>query len=77
MRYQTGYVGVVDYRKHVTMPIRDLANDGKIVCLVDVYGWTGKDICKIPGGSDPLVAAVKRLGLDPIRYQATIWDTPL
>ncbi len=77
MGHQTGYVGDVDYRKHTTMPVRDMHRDGEIVFVVDIYGWTGKNICQIPGGADPVLAAVKRLGLDPDRYQATIWDVQL
>jgi hypothetical protein len=64
----------VDYRYRTTMPIRDMWRDGKIVFLVDIYGWTGRDCCHIPGGSDPMIKAVVRLGLDPDRYQASIWD---
>ena len=65
---------IVDYKLRTTMPIRDMAKDGKIVFLVDVYGWTGRDICMIPGGSDPMRKAVERIGLDPERFQAVIWD---
>ncbi len=64
----------VDYRIRTTMPIRDTHRDGQIFCLVDIYGWTGRDVCVIPGGSDPLIKAVMRMGLDPDRYQAMIWD---
>jgi hypothetical protein len=64
----------VDYRYRTTMPIRDMQRDGRIFCLVDIYGWTGKDVCVIPGGSAPMVKAVERLGLDPDRYQAMLWD---
>lgn len=65
----------VDYSKRVTVPIRDMHNPlMPIVFVVDVYGWDRSDFMVIPGGSAPLVAAVKRLKLDPERYQATIWD---
>jgi len=64
----------IDYRLKTTMPIRDMNSDGKIVFLVDVYGWNGQDVCVIPGGSDPMMKAVQRMGLDPTRYQAVIWD---
>ena len=64
----------IDYSRMTTMPIRDMHQDGRIVCLVDIYGWTGRDVCVIPGGSDPVVKAVKRLGLDPDRYQAWVFD---
>jgi hypothetical protein len=64
----------IDYRYRTSMPIRDMHNDGRIVFWVDIYGWTGKDVCIIPGGSDPMMRAVKRLGLDPNRYQAVIFD---
>lgn len=64
----------VDYRFMTTMPIRDMDRNARIYCLVDIYGWTAKDVCIIPGGSDPMRKAVERLGLDPNRYQAVIWD---
>ena len=64
----------VDYRQRTSMPIRDMHRDGKIVFVVDIYGWTGQDVCVVPGGSDPMVRAVRRMGLDPLRYQAIIWD---
>ena len=65
----------VDYTKRVTMPIRDMHRDGVVVLCVTVYGWTTSEVCTIPGGSDPFVAAVRRLGLDPDRYRAELWDT--
>jgi len=64
----------IDYRRRTSMPIRDMHREGRIVFVVDIYGWTGKDVCVIPGGSDPMMRAVKRLGLDPTRYQAWIFD---
>lgn len=67
----------VDYRIKTTMPIRDMERDGRIVFLVDVYGWTGADVCVIPGGCDPMIKAVRRLGLDPNRYQAMLWDAQI
>lgn len=54
-----------------------MEHDGKIAFLVDVYGVTPSDIATIPGGSDPLIKAIRRMGLDPHRYQAVIWDTPV
>ncbi|WP_162136646.1 hypothetical protein [Bradyrhizobium elkanii] len=67
----------IDYRCRTTMPIRDMHHDGRIVFQVIVYGWTARDVCMIPGGSDPMVRAVRRLGLDPDRYQAVLWDVQL
>jgi hypothetical protein len=64
----------IDYRYRVSMPIRDMYHDAKVVFIVDVYGVTVSDICQIPGGSEPLIKAVERIGLDPARYQALIWD---
>ena len=64
----------IDYRLKTTMPIRDMHRDGKIVFLVDIYGWNVRDVCTISGGSDPMLKVVQRLGLDPDRYQAMIWD---
>jgi hypothetical protein len=66
----------VDYRKKVSMPIRDMDDDGNIVFVVDVYGWTAKEVCVIPGGGAPFLHAVHRIGLNPDRYQAVMWDTP-
>jgi len=68
---------IVDYRYKTTMPIRDMHRDGRVVFLVDIYGWTGRDVCTIPGGSDPMLKAVQRLNLDPDRYQAVLWDVNL
>lgn len=64
----------VDYQRRVTIPIRDMHRDGLVVFLVDVYGLAPRDMMIIPGGSDPARRAVDRLGLDPNRYQASIWD---
>lgn len=63
-----------DYRIKTTMPVRDMHRDGRIVFLVDVYGWTSRDVATIPGGSTPMRRAVERIGLDPNRYQAILWD---
>jgi hypothetical protein len=67
----------VDYTRQVVLPIRDMYDKGEIYCQVIVYGWTTKEALIIPGGSDPFLHAVKRLGLDPVRYQAVIWDINL
>jgi hypothetical protein len=64
----------IDYRIKTQMPIRDMQRDGRIYCLVDIYGWNARDVCIVPGGSDPMHHAVRRLGLDPSRYQASVWD---
>jgi hypothetical protein len=66
----------VDYRFKVSMPIRDLEREGRVYCVVDVYGVTTRDLAMVPGGSAPMHRAVERLGLDPRRYQAIIWDIP-
>lgn len=65
----------IDFRQRASMPIRDMERDGLIVFWVDVYGVTGSDLAIIPGGSRPMLKAVERMGLDPNRYQALIWDT--
>lgn len=69
----------VDYSRMVSMPIRDLQNDGRIVFCVDVYGVTPSDIATVGGGvgSLPMLRAVERLGLDPHRYVPWIADLPL
>jgi hypothetical protein len=68
---------LIDYRHSTTMPIRDMHRDGKIVFYVDIYGWDARDVCVIPDGAEPMLKAVRRLGLDPDRYQAWIWDAPV
>ncbi len=64
----------VEYRDRVSMPIHDLHNNGEIAFIVDVYGWTKKEICIFSGGSDPIWKAIERLKLDPDRYQPMNWD---
>lgn len=69
---------MVDYSRKVSMPIRDMFIDGApIVCAVDVYGVTPRDLAVIPGGAEPMMKAVERLGLDPNRYQSMLWDIPI
>lgn len=67
----------IDYRQRTMMPIRDMHRDGRICFWVIVYGLEGGDICVVPGGSDPMVKAVRRLGLDPNRFQAMLMDVRL
>jgi len=69
--------GVVDYRKRVSMPIRDTHRDGCVMFWVDVYGVEPLDLCTVPGGGEPMRKAVERLGLDTDRYQAWILDVPI
>lgn len=69
----------INFMRKTTVPIRDMLDPAMpVVFLVDVYGVTSRDLLTIgPGiGSRPLVKAVKRMGLDPDRYQAFIWDVP-
>lgn len=54
-----------------------MQNDGEIAFVVDIYGLTGEDLCIVPGGSRPMQHAVERIGLDPSRYQAMLWDVQL
>lgn len=67
----------IDYRYMTSMPIRDMHRDGRIVFWVDVYGVEARDLCVIPGGGEPMLRAVQRMGLDPNRYQALMWDAPV
>lgn len=69
--------GNVDYSRVISIPIRDMHEDGRIVFIVDVYGVTANDLATIPGGSRPMHRALERMGLDPIRYNASIWDIPV
>jgi len=64
----------VDYRTRTTVPIRDMGGSGRIVCLVDIYGWTKNDVATVPGGTDPVKKAIAKLGLDPDRYAPYIMD---
>lgn len=65
----------IDHTRRVTVPIRDVASQGApVFCQVDVYGVSWEDLAAIPGGSAPLRRAVERLGLDPNRYQATVFE---
>lgn len=66
----------IDYSRMVSMPIRDMYRDGRIVFVVDVYGIDPRDLATIPGGSEPMMKAIERIGLDPMRYQASLWDIP-
>lgn len=69
------YVPPVRYHERVTFPIRDTLNDGiPTNMMVTIYGLTPSDICATPSGSDILVAAITRLGLDPHRYQCFLMD---
>jgi hypothetical protein len=67
----------VNYRHMVSMPIRDMDRDGEIVFIVDIYGVDPRDLAMIPGGSRPMYKAIERIGLDPMRYRASIWDIPV
>lgn len=70
------YRPYIDYRKQVSVPIRDMEEGARVYCLVTVFGLRGQELLVVPGGSEPLLRAVKRLGLDPMRYQAMLWDIP-
>lgn len=65
----------VNYRRKVSMPIRDI--DGNIIFVVDVYGVQPSDLAVIPGGSRPMYKAVERIGLDPFQFMAWLWDVPI
>lgn len=67
----------VDYTRMVSMPIRDMFEDGRVAFFVDVYGVNPSDLCVIPGGSEPMRKAIERLGLDTNRYQPILWDVPV
>jgi len=67
----------IDYRRKVSMPIRDMQRGGAVAFVVDVYGIEPKDLAIIPGGAEPMLKAVKRIGLDPYRFTTTPWDIPL
>jgi hypothetical protein len=67
----------VDYRRKVSIPIRDMDRNGEIAFIVDVYGVVPQDLATIPDGSRPMHRAIERLGLDPMRYRAELWDVPV
>ena len=68
----------IDFTKCCTGTVRDFGKDSAPAAFrVDVYGLTCADLYIIGDpliGSAPFRHAVKRLGLDPNRYQATILD---
>lgn len=67
---------IPNYYNKVTVPIRDMDKDGRVAFLVDVCGVTHSDLAAIGGdvGSRPLRKAVERMGLDPNRFMAILWD---
>lgn len=74
-KYPRVFVPPVDYTRRVSLPIRDALNDGqKINVLVTIYGLTKADISVIPHGAEPFKHAIRRMGLDPARFQVFIWD---
>ncbi len=56
------------------VPIRDMDQDGKIVFALQFYGVKRNDLIIVPRGAAPIIQALRRRGLDPRRYQATLWD---
>lgn len=70
----------VDYSKKVSMPVRDLKRDGAVAFMVDVYGVTPEELCIVGEGypmGRPMRKAITRIGLDPDRFFATIFDVPV
>lgn len=63
-----------DFRRSVTVPVRDMQRGGRIVFSVDVYGIESGDTFVVPGGGAPFRKAIERLGLDSNRYQASMWE---
>lgn len=61
----------VDYDAVVTIPFHD--DSGKCAFRVDVYGMTSRDLI-LPGGLRPVERIIERLGLDPQRIRANIWE---
>jgi CTP:molybdopterin cytidylyltransferase MocA len=75
----TGRVSGIRYNLRTTVPVRDFGQEGAPVAfLVDIYGVRASAVSTVGGdvGARPLVKAVRRLGLDPERYRATLWDVP-
>lgn len=58
------YKRPLDFTSMTSVPVRDMERDGV----------TARDLCIVPGGGRPAMRAVERMGLDPHRYQAWIWD---
>jgi hypothetical protein len=57
----------IDYTHRTSLPIRD-TTDGSIFCVVDIYGWTARDVPPTADPSPPMLKVMARLGLDPDRY---------
>lgn len=74
-KYPRVLVQPINYKQRVTMPVRDMERDGKIIFAITIYGLTRGDISVTPGGGEPFRIALERMGLDTLRYQVSIWDT--
>ncbi len=64
---------MVDYRRKLTYLIRDMAQEATPAFLVDAYGLSDEDF-GVTGA--PARQAVERIGLDPNRFMAVLWDGP-
>lgn len=64
----TDLKGYVDFRCRISVPVRDMQDNGRVAFRVDVYGRTAKEIFH-DMDITPVVAAVRRMGLDPERYR--------
>ena len=58
----------------VDVRIRDAEQDGEVAFVLSFYGLQVGEFLKIPGGSAPIKAALRRRGMSPHRYFSTIWD---
>jgi hypothetical protein len=61
----------VDYRRRVSMTVKDTWQHGRTVFVIDIYGLSLRDTLTIfPEDSAPYLKAIARMGLDPTRYHA-------
>lgn len=55
------------------VPIRNVDTD-KVAFLLTFVGLEPKEFMVTPGGGAPIIAALKRRGLDPQQFYATPWE---
>lgn len=55
------------------VPVRHVA-DEKVAFVLTFFGMEPKDFMVTPGGGAPIIAALKKRGLDPDAFYAVIWE---
>lgn len=62
----------IDWSRRCAVLVRD--PDLRPAFRVDLYGHSYEDALIVPGGADPVVETVRRVGLDPRRWRASMFD---